>query len=64
VADRLFPTLRERDLVATDKSRHCGTSCFGQGDRLPGTHPAAAYRGAFGDSTLLDPVQEPVADGR
>jgi hypothetical protein len=33
---------------------------LGGGDRLPDTHPAAAYRGAFSDNDLLNNVDEPV----
>jgi len=55
-ADRLFPTLRERGLIATDKSGTLRHKLFGRGDRLPDSHPAAAYRGAFADNSLLDPV--------
>lgn len=56
VADRLFPTLRERGLLATDKSGTLRHKLIGRGDRLPASHPAAAYRGAFGDNDLLDTV--------
>jgi long-chain alkane monooxygenase len=56
VADRLFPTLRERGLIAGDKSGTLRHKLFGRGDRLPDTHPAAAYRGAFGDNDLLNNV--------
>ena len=55
-ADRLFPTLRERGLIATDKTGTLRHKLFGRGDRLPASHPAAAYRGAFRDNNLLDPV--------
>jgi hypothetical protein len=34
---------------------------LGRGDRLPHTHPAAAYRGAFGDNDLLNGVAETVS---
>jgi hypothetical protein len=61
VADRLFPTLRERGLMATDKSGTLRQKLLGQGDRLPDTHPAAAYRGAFSDNDLLNNVDEPVS---
>ncbi|BBY15176.1 LLM class flavin-dependent oxidoreductase [Mycolicibacterium litorale] len=64
VADRLFPTLRERGLIATDKSGTLRHKLLGRGDRLPDNHPAAAYRGAFGDNTLLDPADEPVSAAR
>jgi long-chain alkane monooxygenase len=56
VADRLFPTLRERGLIATDKAGTLRHKLLGRGDRLPDSHPAAAYRGAFADNDLLDPV--------
>ncbi len=55
-ADRLFPTLRERGLIATDKAGTLRHKLFGRGDRLPDSHPAAAYRGAFADNSLLDPA--------
>jgi long-chain alkane monooxygenase len=58
VAGRLFPTLRERGLIATDKTGTLRHKLLGRGDRLPGTHPAAAYRGAFGDNDLLNGVDE------
>ena len=61
VADRLFPTLRERGLIATDKSGTLRHKLLGRGDRLPDTHPAAAHRGAFGDNDLLNNVGAPVA---
>jgi hypothetical protein len=60
VADRLFPTLRERGLISTEKSGTLRHKLFGRGDRLPGTHPAAAYRGAFDDNDLLNGVGEAV----
>ena len=53
VADRLFPTLRERGLLARDRSGTLRHKLFGRGDRLPDTHPAAAYRGAFTGNDLL-----------
>lgn len=56
VADRLFPTLRERGLIVTDKSGTLRHKLLGRGDRLPDSHPAAAYRGAFGDNDLLNNV--------
>lgn len=62
VADRLFPTLRERGLIATDKSGTLRHKLLGRGDRLPDSHPAAAYRGAFGDNTLLDTVPDPAQE--
>ena len=60
VADRLFPTLRERGLITTDKSGTLRQKLLGRGDRLPDSHPAAAYRGAFADNDLLNGVEEPV----
>jgi hypothetical protein len=60
VADRLFPTLRERGLIATDKSGTLRHKLLGRGDRLPDRHPAAAYRGAFGDNDLLNNVDTPI----
>lgn len=60
VADRLFPTLRERGLIGTDKSGTLRHKLLGRGDRLPDTHPAARYRGAFSDNSLADRVPEPV----
>jgi hypothetical protein len=60
VADRLFPTLRERGLLATDKSGTLRHKLLGRGDRLPDTHPAAAHRGAFADNDLLNDVGNPV----
>jgi hypothetical protein len=53
-ADRLFPTLRERGLISTDKSGTLRHKLLGRGDRLPDSHPAAAYRGAFTDNDLLN----------
>jgi hypothetical protein len=61
VADRLFPTLRERGLIATDKSGTLRHKLFGRGDRLPDTHPAAVHRGAFTGNDLLNGVDEPVS---
>jgi FMN-dependent oxidoreductase (nitrilotriacetate monooxygenase family) len=60
VADRLFPTLRERGLISTDKSGTLRQKLLGRGDRLPERHPAAAHRGAFADNDLLNGVEEPV----
>ncbi|MFA7514085.1 MAG: NtaA/DmoA family FMN-dependent monooxygenase, partial [Mycolicibacterium vanbaalenii] len=60
VADRLFPTLRERGLIGTDKSGTLRHKLLGRGDRLPDTHPAARYRGAFSDNSLADRVPETV----
>ncbi|WP_237568977.1 NtaA/DmoA family FMN-dependent monooxygenase [Mycolicibacterium lacusdiani] len=59
-ADRLFPTLRERGLISTDKSGTLRHKLLGRGDRLPDTHPAAAYRGAFTDNDLLNGVESRV----
>ena len=61
VADRLFPTLRQRGLISTDKSGTLRHKLLGRGDRLPDTHPAAAYRGAFNDNNLLNDIVEPVS---
>ncbi len=61
VADRLFPTLRDRGLIATDKSGTLRHKLLGRGDRLPERHPAAAYRGAFADNDLLNGVGERVS---
>ena len=59
-ADRLFPTLRERGLISTDKSGTLRHKLLGRGDRLPDSHPAAAYRGAFADNDLLNGVESRV----
>jgi FMN-dependent oxidoreductase (nitrilotriacetate monooxygenase family) len=59
-ADRLFPTLRERGLISTDKSGTLRQKLLGRGDRLPDSHPAAAYRGAFTDNDLLNGVESRV----
>jgi len=59
-ADRLFPTLRERGLISTDKSGTLRHKLLGRGDRLPDSHPAAAYRGAFTDNDLLNGVESRV----
>ena len=32
----------------------------GSDDRLPVTHPAAKYRGAFTDNSLADRISEPL----
>nr|BFE70441.1 hypothetical protein GCM10020092_037420 [Actinoplanes digitatis] len=46
--DHVIPVLRERGLARREyvegTLRH---KLFGRGDRLPDTHPAARYRGAF-----------------
>lgn len=57
VADRLFPTLRERGLISTDKSGTLRHKLLGGDDRLPDSHPAAAYRGAFSDNDLLNGLE-------
>ncbi|MFT4042992.1 MAG: NtaA/DmoA family FMN-dependent monooxygenase [Gordonia sp. (in: high G+C Gram-positive bacteria)] len=59
VAQRLFPTLRERGLIATEKSGTLRHKLLGRGDRLPDRHPAAKYRGAFTDNDLLNGIEEP-----
>lgn len=61
VADRLFPTLRERGLIGTDKSGTLRHKLLGRGDRLPDSHPAAGYRGHFGDNDLLNGLREDAA---
>ncbi|MEV4510396.1 LLM class flavin-dependent oxidoreductase [Dactylosporangium sp. NPDC049525] len=46
--DHVIPVLRERGLAQREYAE--GTlrqKLFGRGDRLPATHPAAGYRGAF-----------------
>ena len=51
-ADKVMPVLRERGLAQTEYSE--GTlrkKLFGH-DRLPETHPAAQYRGAFAQKPL------------
>jgi len=63
VADRLFPTLRERGLIAVDKSGTLRHKLLGRGDRLPDRHPAAKYRGAFTDNSLADDVAVVVGAG-
>ena len=60
IAEHLFPELRRRGLLSADKSGTLRHKLLGRGDRLPDTHPAAAYRGAFGDNDLLNGVEEPV----
>lgn len=54
VSALLFPTLRERGLLASEKSGTLRHKIFGRGDRVPETHPAAQYRGAFAGNSLLD----------
>jgi FMN-dependent oxidoreductase (nitrilotriacetate monooxygenase family) len=62
IADLLFPELRKRGLLGTDKSGTLRHKLSGGGsDRLPDTHPAAKYRGAFTDNSLADKVSEPLA---
>ena len=58
VSDRLFPTLRDRGLIATEKSGTLRQKLLGKGDRLPDSHPAAAYRGAFTGNDLRNGVDE------
>jgi FMN-dependent oxidoreductase (nitrilotriacetate monooxygenase family) len=61
IADLLFPELRKRGLLTTDKSGTLRHKLSGGGsDRLPDTHPAAKYRGAFSDNSLADKVSEPL----
>jgi FMN-dependent oxidoreductase (nitrilotriacetate monooxygenase family) len=56
VSALLFPELRRRGLLGTDKSGTLRHKILGKGDRLPDRHPAAKYRGAFAANTLLDHV--------
>jgi FMN-dependent oxidoreductase (nitrilotriacetate monooxygenase family) len=61
IAELLFPELRKRGLLSTDKSGTLRHKLSGGGpDRLPDTHPAAKYRGAFTDNSLADKVSEPL----
>jgi hypothetical protein len=60
VAELLFPELRRRGLLASDKSGSLRHKLSGAGDRVPSTHPAAKYRGAFNDNSLADKVSEPL----
>jgi hypothetical protein len=61
IAELLFPELRKRGLLSTDKSGTLRHKLSGGGpDRLPDTHPAAKYRGAFTDNSLADKVAEPL----
>lgn len=50
-------------MIATDKPGTLRHKLLGRGDRLPDTHPAAAYRGAFTGNDLLNGVAEPVPAG-
>ncbi len=62
VADLLFPELHKRGLLSADKSGTLRHKLSGGGsDRLPASHPAAKYRGAFTDSSLVDKVAEPLS---
>ncbi|GAC67838.1 LLM class flavin-dependent oxidoreductase [Gordonia soli] len=62
IGELLFPELRRRGLLSTDKSGTLRSKLSGGGsDRLPDTHPAAAYRGAFTDNNLLDTVTDTAA---
>jgi alkanesulfonate monooxygenase SsuD/methylene tetrahydromethanopterin reductase-like flavin-dependent oxidoreductase (luciferase family) len=60
IADLLFPELRRRGLLSSDKSGTLRHKLSGGADRLPDTHPAAKYRGAFADNSLADKVSEPM----
>jgi hypothetical protein len=58
----LFPELRKRGLISTDKSGTLRHKLSGGGaDRLPASHPAAKYRGAFTGNSLADRVSEPLS---
>jgi long-chain alkane monooxygenase len=51
--DHVIPVLRERGLAQREYGE--GTlrdKLFGRGDRLPDTHPAARYRGAFAPASV------------
>jgi long-chain alkane monooxygenase len=62
IAELLFPELRRRGLISTDKSGTLRHKLSGGGaDRLPASHPAAKYRGAFSDNSLADRVAEPLS---
>lgn len=62
IAELLFPELRKRGLISTDKSGTLRHKLSGGGaDRVPSTHPAARYRGAFTDNSLADRVSEPLS---
>ena len=61
IAENLFPELRKRGLLSADKSGTLRHKLSGGGaDRLPSTHPAAKYRGAFTDNSLADRISEPL----
>jgi long-chain alkane monooxygenase len=60
IAELLFPELRRRGLLSTDKSGTLRHKLSGGADRVPSTHPAARYRGAFADNSLADKVSEPL----
>jgi FMN-dependent oxidoreductase (nitrilotriacetate monooxygenase family) len=61
IAELLFPELRRRGLLGDDKSGTLRHKLSGGGaDRLPSTHPAAKYRGAFTDNSLADRISEPL----
>jgi FMN-dependent oxidoreductase (nitrilotriacetate monooxygenase family) len=62
IADLLFPELRKRGLLSADKSGTLRHKLSGGGaDRVPVTHPASKYRGAFIDNSLADKVAEPLS---
>lgn len=63
VSSLLFPLLRERGLLSTDKSGSLRHKIFGKGDRLPASHPAAKYRGAFAGNDLTDRAAQPATAG-
>jgi FMN-dependent oxidoreductase (nitrilotriacetate monooxygenase family) len=61
IAENLFPELRKRGLLSAEKSGTLRHKLSGGGaDRLPSTHPAAKYRGAFTDNSLADRISEPL----
>jgi len=61
IAELLFPELRRRGLISTDKSGTLRHKLSGGDDRLPDSHPAARYRGAFTDNSLADTVSQPLS---
>jgi FMN-dependent oxidoreductase (nitrilotriacetate monooxygenase family) len=62
IAEQLFPELRRRGLLSADKTGTLRHKLSGGGaDRLPSTHPAAKYRGAFTDNSLADKISEPLS---
>lgn len=62
IAENLFPELRKRGLLSVDKSGTLRHKLSGGGaDRVPATHPAAQYRGAFTDNSLADKISEPLS---